>query len=668
MPMRIRSHRELCLLSTVCCLLFAVCCLLSGRNVLADVEEWRPIDPSDLAQKAPIVEPDADAEALFWDIRVDDGGDDDLVLSNYIRIKIFTERGREKQTKVDIPFLNGTKIKDIAARLIKPDGSIVVLAKEEVLEKTVVKISGLKLRTRSFVFPGIELGGIIEYKWKEVISNASANNMRLQFQREIPVQSITYHIKPSNSAFSFDVYPYNMASPVFQKEKNGFQFITVKKMPAFHEEPFMPPEENVRSWAMIKYHTIFTFLLSYEVMASQLYVQWQQFLKVDDEIKRKAAEIVAGATTPEEKLEKIFVFCRTNVKNTSDSTLGYTTEQIEKLKENKKPADTLKRGVGPAIDINLLFAALANAVGLEARITLLPDRSKRFFNRNLQIPGALSWSTIAVRFGEHWRFFDPGVRYVNPGMSRWQEEGVEALIVDKSPTWVMTAISLPEKSREMRVATLRLDEDGTLEGDVTIEYTGHLATVKKEQNDDDSPNQREENLKEAVKGRLSTAELTNIVIENVTDPAKPFVYKYHVRVPNYAQRTGKRLFLQPGYFEKGITALFTSNVRKYSVYFHFPWSEEDKVTITVPKGYALDNADAPQIIDVPKICHHGVKIRWAKDTATLFYDRSFFFGNEKLLVFDVQSYAGVKRLFDEINHSDNHTIALKQAALNNQAP
>ena len=653
------------LLTTVCCLLAFASTGVGGRNVGGDVEEWRPIDPSNLAQKAPIVEPDADAEALFWDIRVDDGGDDDLVLSNYIRIKIFTERGREKQNKVDIPFLSGTKIKDVAARVIKPDGSIFVLPKEEVVEKTVVKISGLKLRTKSFVFPGIELGGIIEYKWKEVISNASANNMRLQFQREIPVQSITYHIKPSDSTSSFDVYPFNMEKPEFKKEKNGFEYITVMNMPAFHEEPFMPPEENVRSWAMIKYHTIFTFLRSYEVMASQLYVQWQQFLKVDEDIKRKAAEIVAGATTPEEKLDKIFVFCRTNIKNTSDRTLGYTSDQIEQLKENKKPADTLKRGVGPAIDINLLFASLANAAGLEARITLLPDRSKRFFNRNLQIPGALSWSTIAVRLDGGWKFFDPGVRYLTPGMSRWQEEGVDALIVDRSPTWIMTPISLPDKSRETRIATLRLDEDGTLEGDVTIEYTGHLAIFKKEQNDDDSPNQREENLKEAVKGRLSRAELTNILIENVTDPAKPFIYKYHVRVPNYAQRTGKRLFLEPGFFQKGIPPLFVSSKRQFSIYFPYPWSEEDKITISLPKGYLPDNADVPPAIDATGVCHHGVKMGLAKNAPNLIYNRSFFFGNEKILLFPVGGYEQIKRLFDAISRADNHTIALKQTVSDN---
>jgi Domain of Unknown Function with PDB structure (DUF3857) len=158
--------------------LVALVLIITGAdspNASAGGEEWRPVAPADLALKAPIVEPDADAEAIFWDIRVDDGGENDLVLSHYIRIKIFTERGREQESKIDIPFLSGTKIKDVAARTINPDGSIVELAKEDVVEKTVVKLSGLKLRTKSFAFPAIEPGAIIEYKWKEVISNRTGD-------------------------------------------------------------------------------------------------------------------------------------------------------------------------------------------------------------------------------------------------------------------------------------------------------------------------------------------------------------------------------------------------------------------------------------------------------------------------------------------------------------
>ena len=61
----------------------------------------------------------------------------------------------------------------------------------------------------------------------------------------------------------------------------------------------------------------------------------------------------------------------------------------------------------------------------------------------------------------------------------------------------------------------------------------------------------------------------DIKIENVTDPLKPFIYSYHVRVPGYAQRTGKRIFFQPGYFSHGAGSLFSSATRKHDVYFNY---------------------------------------------------------------------------------------------------
>src|ERR1043166_1231025 len=55
----------------------------------------------------------------------------------------------------------------LSSSTIEPSGLIVELLKDDVIEKTVVKVSGLKLRTKTFAFPGIEPGAIIEYKWKE---------------------------------------------------------------------------------------------------------------------------------------------------------------------------------------------------------------------------------------------------------------------------------------------------------------------------------------------------------------------------------------------------------------------------------------------------------------------------------------------------------------------
>ncbi|HYE75358.1 MAG TPA: DUF3857 domain-containing protein, partial [Blastocatellia bacterium] len=110
-----------------------VFCLCASLTVRA--EDWKPVDPAHLNLKAPAVEKDADAEAIFWEVRVSDedqGGDIRTVLNHYIRIKVFTERGKESQSKIDLPYLDRYNIKDIAARTIKPDGTILELKKDAI--------------------------------------------------------------------------------------------------------------------------------------------------------------------------------------------------------------------------------------------------------------------------------------------------------------------------------------------------------------------------------------------------------------------------------------------------------------------------------------------------------------------------------------------------------
>jgi len=223
-----------------------------------------------------------------------------------------------------------------------------------------------------------------------------------------------------------------------------------------------------------------------------------------------------------------------------------------------------------------------------------------------------------------------------------------------------TPLSPAEKSIQKRTATLRLTDDGTLESDVRVEYTGHFAVEKKEENDDESAEQREKTLRDKIKERMSTAELSQIRIEEVSDPIKPFVYSFHVRVPGYAQRTGKRLFLQPAFFQKGIEVLFSTSKRKHDIYFHYLWMEDDTVTIDLPPGFALDNADAPAPLSAKDVADYKVKISVAGKAEAIHYRRTFRFDR---LIFPVSNYPVLKRLFDAIYQGDNHTITLKHVGV-----
>jgi hypothetical protein len=273
---------------------------------------------------------------------------------------------------------------------------------------------------------------------------------------------------------------------------------------------------------------------------------------------------------------------------------------------------------------------------------------------------------IAVKAGENWRFFNPGYPHLPFGMLRWQEEGEQSLITDpKAPVWVETPMSGPDKSVVKRSAKLKLTDDGTVEGDVRLEYSGHFAIERKMEIDEESETQRETDITDEIKGQMSTAELTNIKVENVMDYTKPLVYTFHIRVPNYAQRTGKRLFIQPAFFQHGEKPTFATADRKYPIYFHYPWSEDDHVELELPKGFALDNADSPAPFGSAPISEYKVSIAASTDGSLMVYKRNFFFGGAGNVLFPVTSYGQLKGYFDMLHKSDSHSIALKQSATTN---
>lgn len=638
--------------------------LIGLGSVAAYAQQWKPLDPAHVALKAPIVEKDADAEALLWEVYINDNTDT-TEYTHLLRVKIFTERGKDTQSKIDIPYLKGVGIKDVAGRTIKPDGTIIELKKDAVFDREVIKFGGFKLRSKSFAMPGVEPGAIIEYRWRE-ISATSDNYLRLYFQREIPVQVVRYYLKPlAGAMYPMKTVTFQGTSSNFVKDKDGFFRTEMTNVPAYREESRMPPPDQVRTWMLVYYAPdVRKDPATYWRDLGRQYAEVaKEFMKVNDDIRRVATETIGDATTPEQKLERLFNFCRTKIKNVNDDASGFTEEQLRKLKDNNSPADTLKRGYGTGTDIDFLFAALAQAAGFEARYAKLGDRSRKFFDPNFTNPYFMRAYNIAVKVGDQWRFFDPASTYVPFGMLRWQEEGIQALVCDsKEPVMVRTQLSPADQSRIRRTARLKLTDDGTLEGQVRVEYTGHFAVSMKEEYDDETEEQRETKLRDAVKERLSSAEVSNLKIEHPQDPLKPFVYSYTLRVPGYAERTGKRMFLQPAFFQKGIGQMFATSTRQNDVYFHFPWLEEDLVMMDLPEGYALENADQPSDLGFGELGHYKVNIGVTQDQRILQYKRELRFEG---MMFPKSSYTALKSAFDTVHKSDNHALTFKQGAVAN---
>ena len=633
--------------------------------------DWDPIPEDQLSISKPRIDPEADAEAIFWRVWITDkipgGQQPQSVKEQYLRIKIFTERGVKDQSTIDlVSNVGNIRIGDLRARTIKPNGRIIELEKSSVFERTVARAGGLRYKMKAFSMPGVEPGDIIEYQWKQFHDNHFAQYSRLYLQRDIPNWSVNYNIKPNAFAYeylklSMKSQTFNMPNANFEEIPGGFYSATWEDVGAFTEENRMPPEDHVRSWLLLFYSRgLKVDADKYWVEhGKEIYNDIKNEMKIDGSIKKKAAELTAGVSDPEEKVEKIREFCLTGIKNIYHDLSGMTAEDRQSVKDNKKPADTLKQGMGTGHDINMLFAALLNSIDIDARWAKCGGRDDSFFNTRFMDPYFLNRAHVAVKLGEAWKFYDLAIPYLEPGMLSWPEEGVQTLISDpKNPVFIETPFSGPDRNRTIRKANLKLLADGSLEGTVEQTYLGHPGVSQKSAYDGQTEEEREKELTESVQRRLDTAELSDIEFENVTDLKKPYSVRYSIKVPGYAERTGKRLFLQPAYFRRNSRPEFSTSERKFDLYFEYSWSELDEVSIALPEGYELENPEAPASHDMPGVGAYNVQLAVGPNNE-LVYSRDFRFGENGNILFPAKVYPQLKQVFDIIHEMDSHVVILR---------
>ena len=514
--------------------------LAAQQKTLAPEEfrNWLPISDEERALKAPRVEKDAGAEVLLWRVRVVDevlGNRVDLqrVLYNYVRVKIFDDKGKEKASTVDLTYRDPGSILSVAGRTIQPDGTILELDKKAIQRRDLVRAGRASEKAVSFAMPGVAPGSIIEYRWKQTEDDNRFRYFRLHFQRDLPVEQVTYYVKPLADAYSRVDTLYMQAfhctpSPI-KMDNEGWDETSVANLPALRSEPYSPSAPNLEQWALLYYRDNETrdSKKFWGSEGKKLYKELKESLKLSDELKSEANNAVNGASSDADKIERLADYLRKHVRVLGDPevTSAEIQQYVAKFPKDRARTSTeiLKSGLASDKEMNVAFAALATAVGMDVRTALVADRTEMAFNpKSMMDRYFLDRAALAVRDGQSWKFVDVSQKLVAPGSLPWEEEGVFALITDpKDPEFVTTPMSPAAASLDQNIATLRLGVDGSLDGNVETQYTGHRAEGYRSQLQNKPAAQQEEWFRDRISRMFPESELTKLVIENVNDPKKP---------------------------------------------------------------------------------------------------------------------------------------------------
>src|SRR6266436_9078123 len=130
------------------------------RTLAADRsdEVWPEITPEERSLKRVDQDPEADAVVLLNERngKILKEADEILNVLNYhLRYKILTERGK-RYGEFEIPACKYSRVSNIRARTVKPDGTAIVVPSDQIFEKVVFQVADYKETAWVFHFPAVE--------------------------------------------------------------------------------------------------------------------------------------------------------------------------------------------------------------------------------------------------------------------------------------------------------------------------------------------------------------------------------------------------------------------------------------------------------------------------------------------------------------------------------
>ena len=581
--------------------LIAVLVLCAGAPSV-QAEGWLPISPEELTMTGEPHAPGAPAILLYRQVDRDDNGPTEAI---YARIKILTEEGR-KFADVEIPFYKGTEyVHSIQARTVHSDGSIVGF-NSTIYDKPIIQARAVKLLAKTFTMPDVQVGSIIEYRYKHDFESGYVFNSNWVLSQDLFTKYAKFSLDPYRRYAMSYSWPAGLPpDTVPPKQEHGKIRLETHNVPAFVTEEYMPPENEM------KFRVDFIYIADTDSAPEKdPKVFWKKYGKraygrVDDFIDKRRAmaealqQIVAPGDSPEEKLRKIYERAQ-RLRNTSfERRKSAQEEEREKLKSAGNVEDIWKNGYADGNQIAWLFLALVRAAGIPADPVIVSTRDVHFFNLNAMNPNDLNSNVVVVTLDGKELYLDPGTPFVPFGSLPWSETAVPGLRLAKDGgTWINTPLSHSKESRTERNARLQLTPSGTLEGKVTVTYTGQEALWRRleERNEDDADRKRF--LEDQIKSDIPSG--AEVELSNRPDwdsASQPLVAEYGLKLQGWAARAGQRSLLPVGLFGAQEKHAFQHTVRIHPLYFNFPHQSADTVSIELPAAWQVSSLPKPCNVD-----------------------------------------------------------------------
>jgi hypothetical protein len=285
-----------------------------------------------------------------------------------------TEKAVEDNNRKYMGFTNTSIIMDPMARVILPDGSVIVLDESKILE---AKDEATGNHYKYFAFEGVEPGSVIEYAY--VLKSAPVYTGRQKYiQADAPVLRYEFDLfAPASMQFSMKTYKLGSNFTFSQVGSKNKWSLAADSLPAILPE-FQAPLENLYAQFAFRLDSYSgeSEVSSFSKASQSVYSQMSEPADRSDEkaLKRIIKESGITKNTPEEEIIKhIEYFLKTSYRVVDHSGL-----------QLNKPSEIVKNKLASHAGITKLYFMLFRRLGIETEIVLTCDRTKYPFDPSFE--------------------------------------------------------------------------------------------------------------------------------------------------------------------------------------------------------------------------------------------------------------------------------------------
>lgn len=485
------------------------------------------------------------------------------------------------------------------------------------LEKTKLKNEGIfeeKLNkyksVKKITMPNVKEGSVIEFSY--IIRTPSDQLIRdWNFQESIPVnysEFVTYipEYYVFNSRFKGYIFPktttkLNMKTITFNSKersegRNTQTTFTTDKLdynenqtsyiaenfPAMKEEAYV---NNINNYiSSIEYELA---LIKFpNAMPKPYSTDWNSVVKTIYEYEDFGPELnktgyfeedlkiaLAGKNTDNEKITAVLNHVKSNVK--WNDYYGYACDNGVKKAYKEK--------TGNIADINLMLTAMLRSAGFNANPVLLSTRSNGialFPNRN-----AFNYVIAAVELPTGKVLLDASDKFSAPNILPVRTLNWKGRLIRKEGSSEEVDLMPTKNSIDNIFMNYTVDSEGKITGKSRRQCTDYNAMIIRSNFD----GVKQDDYLEKLENRSAKIEINDYTRTNEKDVLLPTVETYSFTGNNLCDVIGDKIYLSPMLFLTNDKNPFKQEVREYPVDYSYPFTDKYNITITIPKGYAVES-------------------------------------------------------------------------------